>query len=375
MNSSEDKSICFVIPHFVTFSTGGAEIQIHYLTQSFIKRGWKVEVICAGLGLEQRMKASPFYNGAITYHYYKKRTIRFMEYWDVLKLLKLTNCNYYYQRTDFALTAATYSFAKRNRKKMVFALASDSDAERNKYSKAFKQFKYTGIVKKLVRKVDFKVLDKMIEWAKSGVKHVVFQNEYQAQTYLTNFNKKGVIIPNSFLPSNQESTTKENVILWCGNDSPVKRPQLFVDLAKQLSDFKDWTFVMIGSACNQINEKNISANLKVLGSVSYQEANNWFAKSKIYINTSEVEGMPNTFIQSWYYETLVCSLSVDPNACFSNENTGIFADDDLNEMYQVLKDIMQKGVNEQIITNGTKYFKMYFDLEQNTEKLINYITA
>lgn len=84
----DEKSICFVIPHFVTFSTGGAEIQIHYLTQAFLQRGWKVEVVCAGAGKKQQIESSPFFNENIKYHYYRKRTIRTLEFFDVSRILK-----------------------------------------------------------------------------------------------------------------------------------------------------------------------------------------------------------------------------------------------------------------------------------------------
>lgn len=87
----DNNRICFVIPNFVTFSTGGAEIQVHYLTQAFLDRGWTVEVVCAGLGHEKEIRQSSFFNRKIQYHYYRKRSIRICEFWDVLKVLKKTN--------------------------------------------------------------------------------------------------------------------------------------------------------------------------------------------------------------------------------------------------------------------------------------------
>lgn len=35
--ATDKKSICFIIPRFVTFSTGGAELQVHNLSQQFLK--------------------------------------------------------------------------------------------------------------------------------------------------------------------------------------------------------------------------------------------------------------------------------------------------------------------------------------------------
>ncbi len=64
-------SICFVIPKFATFSTGGAELQVHLLSQQFLRDGWNVEVICRGIGHEEDIAKSRYYDNRIKYSYYK----------------------------------------------------------------------------------------------------------------------------------------------------------------------------------------------------------------------------------------------------------------------------------------------------------------
>ena len=364
------QSICFVIPHFVTFSTGGAEVQVYYLTRAFLKRGWKVEVVCAGRGHEKTIEQSPYLNPNIKYHYYKKKAIRLLEHYEVTKALKRTNSHYYYQRTDFALTYTTYKYAQKRNKTMVYALAGDSDAHKRKYSAAFKEFVYAGFVKKWVRKIDFFLLDKMIEFAKKKVDLVVFQNKYQQDTYLRNFKRSGGIVPNSFGAEGKYSVQKENVVLWCGNNNPVKRPELFVQLAREFTGVGNWEFVMVGGACNHVADKDLPANLNMLGSVSYDEANKWFAKAKIYINTSSVEGMPNTFIQSWYFKTLVLSLTVDPQRAFSKHKTGFSFNGDFDKLQVKLKELLESENNQVEIENGNRYFTSNFNLDANIDKLI-----
>ncbi len=369
-----EKSICFVIPNFVTFSTGGAEIQVHYLTKAFLERGWKVEVVCAGKGKEKEIEKSDFYNPDITYHYYQKRGFRFLEFFDALKALNKSSSNVYYQRTDFALTASCYWYSKKNNRNMVYALAIDTDAHKKKYQSMLKSFSYSSTLKKLIRKTDFLLLDKMIEWAKKGVKKVVFQNSYQQQKFKKNFGIDGIIIPNSFDAINENKQDKENVILWVGNDSPVKRPELFVQLADDLKEY-NWRFVMMGGACDQIKHLSLPDNLEVLGSVSYTEANDWFTKAKIYVNTSSKEGMPNTFIQSWYYQTLVLSLDVDPDSVFTEKKAGLCFGDELQLLRAKLKEIIEGIDVSEYISCGSDYFKKQFDLNTNVEQLISFISA
>ncbi len=375
MSTSQDKSICFVIPNYVTFSTGGAEIQVHYLTQGFLDKGWNVEVVCAGIGHEKEIEESELFNPKIKYFYYKKLFIRSLEFLTTLRVIKRTTSQYYYQRTDFALTASTLWYCRTRGKKFIYALASDSDVKKGKYSSLFKEFKYISKWKMLVRKVDFFLLDKLIEWAKKNSKHVVCQNQYQLENYKINFGKEGVIIPNSFNINKQFDVTKQNVVLWVGNNKLVKQPQIFVDVAKYLERKSDWSFVMIGDATNDMDKTNLPKNLQILGPLSYNETNKWFAKAKIYINTSNFEGMPNTFIQSWFFGILIFSLNVNPHEVFTRYNAGCCFNGNIEELKKELLNFAEGKNYCDHLNNGREYFKSSFDLDKNVNKLISYILS
>ncbi len=371
----DKNSICFVIPNYVTFATGGAEIQVHYLTQEFLKRGWSVEVVCAGIGYEKQIEESQFYDKRIKYYYYKKLKIRSFEYFSVLKLLKKTKSKYYYQRTDFALTASTYFFTKHYNRTMIYALASDDDAVCDKYVKENKKFSnYSNIFKKVLRKTDLFMIDKMVEYAKGRVNNVVCQNEEQVKLFHKSFNNKNtVLINNSFMaPKNEAVPEKEKVILWVGNNVNVKRPDIFVDLAQHFFNEKsDYTFVMIGKGCEGVDTKNIPSNLKVLGSLGYKETNNWFAKASIFVNTSSIEGMPNTFIQAWHYKTIIASLNVNPSSILTKNKLGIFADSNIDELKKQIDLAIKKPdyFNEYII-NSQDYLNEFFNISKNVDRLI-----
>lgn len=374
MSEYSAQSICFVIPNFVTFSTGGAEIQIHYLTQAFLQKSWSVEVVCAGIGHEKEMVTSPYYSSQIKYHYYQKKNIRSLEFFEVLKALKKTNSAYYYQRTDFALTASTLWFAKLKNRKMIYALASDSDVVKGKYMGMMEHFLYQNNVKKVIRRTDFYLLDKLIEWAKRNADFVVCQNKQQMIDYKVNFGREGVIIPNSFLVQDHVIQEKQNIVLWVGNNNPVKRPDLFVKLANQFKEVKNWDFVMIGSAVELILGIEIPANLKVLGMLNYDETNQWFAKASVFVNTSQYEGVPNTFIQSWYFKVLILSLSVNPDEVFNNNETGFCFNGDFGALEAHFDKIVQDIINtKSIIKRGEEYFKKSFNIDENVNKLVQYI--
>jgi len=235
-------------------------------------------------------------------------------------------------------------------------------------------FVYKSVGKKVIRKIDFYLLDKMIEWAKRNVNYVVCQNKKQITDYKRNFGRKGVIIPNSFLVQEYKKQDKQNIVLWVGNNNPVKRPDLFVELAKYFVQTKEWEFVMIGSAAELIKDVDIPLNMKVLGALNYHETNQWFNKASVFINTSLYEGVPNTFIQSWFFKVLILSLSVNPDNVFNSNNIGFCFNNDFGVLKTHLNKIIQNSINiKPILKRGEEYFENSFDIDKNVNKLIQCI--
>jgi glycosyltransferase involved in cell wall biosynthesis len=117
----------------------------------------------------------------------------------------------------------------------------------------------------------------------------------------------------------------DGVILWIANYSRVKRPELFVELAKQIDD----DFVMIGGRQPGMSEKeykeiNASArsnNVNVMGALSLKEAEEYISRAKVLVNTSESEGLSNTFLQAWRKGIPVVSF-VDPDGMIQKNSLG-----------------------------------------------------
>ena len=63
-------------------------------------------------------------------------------------------------------------------------------------------------------------------------------------------------------------------------------------------------------------------NLQYLGPKTQEEVNNLLAKSHVFVNTSEREGFPNTFIQAWFRKVPVVSLTVNPDRLIDRHRLG-----------------------------------------------------
>ena len=114
------------------------------------------------------------------------------------------------------------------------------------------------------------------------------------------------------------------VVFWAARFVDWKRPQTVFELAESLPHI---TFVMAGDVSdNQFMERAAGLdNLELLGHVPFSEIDRYFAAADLFLNTSEDEGFPNTFLQAWANKTPVVSLNVDPSGIISSEGLGIVA--------------------------------------------------
>ncbi|MBS2099110.1 glycosyltransferase family 4 protein [Carboxylicivirga linearis] len=373
MGNAPQSSICFVIPRYVTFSTGGAEIQVYYLVNEFLRRGWKVEVLCAGKGKEEEIKNSPYFDARIHYHYYSYKTFRFLEFFSALFLLFKTQSDIYYQRTDFALTAACAYYCRLRKRKMVYAMAHDKDAEKGKYIREFKQFTYQSKFKQILRKLDFLLVDRMVEWGKRKANFILAQNIYQKEQFEDSFYRTPTIIPSSYQNNISDSIEKENIVLWVANMTSDKQPELFYQVVNKLQTTKGWRFVMVGKKSKEL-VRNENSIVEIKGELSYSDTLEWFKKAKIFINTSSAEGMPNTFIQAWFNKVLVLSLKVDPNFLLREKQLGYVFNNEIDALVDFLNRLIAYDMDiAEILDKAYSYASETFDVRRNVDKLITLI--
>jgi hypothetical protein len=117
-------------------------------------------------------------------------------------------------------------------------------------------------------------------------------------------------------------------LLWVARCHRVKRPHLFLDLAERLPQAR---CRMICSIQDEALWQSVSrragqlSNVEFLPAVPYREIQAHFDRSEIFVNTSEHEGFPNTFIHSGLGYTAIVSLAVDPDGMFESFRAGMCA--------------------------------------------------
>jgi glycosyltransferase involved in cell wall biosynthesis len=115
-------------------------------------------------------------------------------------------------------------------------------------------------------------------------------------------------------------------LLWVSNIQQLKRPEMFLELARRL---KACTASMVGGTQPRAHDlfEQIRAratcvgNLTFHGPLPYRATNHLFDRAHVFVNTSETEGFPNTFLQAWIRGVPVVSL-FDPDNVTRREGLG-----------------------------------------------------
>jgi glycosyltransferase involved in cell wall biosynthesis len=174
--------------------------------------------------------------------------------------------------------------------------------------------------------------------------HIV-QNEHQAHLLEQGYGRASRLVRNPVdlapqFPRNPSPQT----ILWVGkSDERTKRPSMVFEIARRMPQHR---FVVIMTfALKETHERCIDdagrlPNVTLVERVPYCEIERYFAAARLNLNTSLVEGFPNTILQAAKYEVPTVSLQIDPDGILSRHGCGVVCRGDLEEMIEKVGTLM-----------------------------------
>lgn len=230
-----------------------------------------------------------------------------------------------YQRVGCGYTGICGLYASRYHVPFIWHVAHDTDVRSDGDINPGRNF-----IRSIVEK-------RSLEFGLRHASHIVVQKQEQAALLELNYGRIATAVIPNFQPAPNEFVDKSGplTVVWVANIKPWKRPEIFVRLAAALQDLKDVRFVMVGEIQVGSRERDwlnvmmqtVEAlpNLEYVGSLSQARVNELLARSHVFVNTSQEEGFPNTFIQAWMREAVVASVSVDPDGVLKNEKMGVLA--------------------------------------------------
>ncbi|NOT97101.1 MAG: glycosyltransferase family 4 protein [Nitrospira sp.] len=173
---------------------------------------------------------------------------------------------------------------------------------------------------------------------------VVCRSTEQQDRLQDQYGRRGVLIRTGH-PCPPTRDVAKSYVLWVGRGNPLKQPEMFLELAARMPQQR---FVMVVAHENahfdllqrvRARAARLS-NLELYEDVSWREIDTYFARARVFVNTSKYEGFPNTFVQAALSATPVVSLLVDPDGVLGRQQIGVCAGGDFDRLLELTKGLL-----------------------------------
>ena len=360
------KRLCIIVPTHWSAMMGGSQYQakclidkllpndqfeIYYLTRrydpKFYPQGYRIIKVANAKGM--------------------RRHGFFFDVFRLLRLLHQIHPDIIYQRVGCAYTGIAAYYARRNNCKMVWHIASDNDVL---------PFQRTNSITTGFRYID----KKFLEYGIISSNHILAQTNQQAEYLERYYGRTPAEVIHNFHPMPRENIKKTDPvkIVWISNFKPLKQPEYFIRLARDLKNLgKKVKCIMIGApAYSALNwqhslESKMSEieRLVYLGACPLREVNSILANAHIFVNTSLYEGFPNTFIQAWMRKVPVVSLHCNPDGIFEQNKIG-FLSGTYEKMLQRVIELIKNPVLRDEMGERAQVYAFERHSEKNIANLI-----
>jgi glycosyltransferase involved in cell wall biosynthesis len=314
--------IAIVTPYHWSDRYGGAEYQISLLIGEIARRHPELELhyICKP-STHHITPSDHAIRGLAEPRWYTKYGT-FFDAPSLYRTLSDLRPDAIYQRVGCGYTGVCAAYAKRPGVNMVWHIALDTDVK-------------PGIDSPALKKPHHWLEKKLLEFGVRNTPKIVAQKRSQADDLRAYYGRDvDAIIPNfQPAPDFEKDHLASPHVVWIANHKPAKNPEAFLDLAERLSASTEVRCSMVGRPADNswgraiVERAKASPAVDYVGELSQESLNALLETAHIMINTSDNEGFPNTFIQSWMREVPVLSLHVDPDGALSGNGIGMSCGD------------------------------------------------
>lgn len=310
-------NICFLgldnlpvlAPGFSEHRIGGESVQQTLLARALASRGHRVSMVVEDLGQEDGAqwdgvrvyKAFPPAAGIPIFRFIHPR------WTGIWSALERADADVYYTSCAGMQVGLAALFCRRQRRKLVFRAASDSDCDPGQLLIQYARDRWLYAYG--LRRAD-----------------AVLVQSYWQQRALHQHYRVASRVAGMLVEPPSRPATRDIDVLWVGNIRRVKRPERIIELAARLPSA---SFHLVGGSLpgeellfrEMRRAARAAPNVHFHGRLSYGHAGALYARAKLLVNTSEVEGFPNTYLQAWMNGVPVVTL-IDPDRIIEREGLG-----------------------------------------------------
>ena len=365
--------VCFLSDSFLKDpSTGinGAQVQMYLIAKGLAEKKLDIHYV-AGTWNNKGNNTIEEIDG-ITVHWYKLRKyLPILNTLKILRLLQEINPEIIYNRGRSYLTGLGAFFTRMRGKKFVWASSADEGCQRWKHIKKLK-FKRKQKWKKIILFPEAIINDIVCHYGVKKANFIITQTAKQNRDLKKFYNKRGVIIKSGH-PIPQGVIKKEipPVVLWIGNLTQWKQPEVFIRLAKECSNLGA-KFVMVGDTKNSAYKSKLQKlsnglnNFQFTGYLPNEKVNELLRRSSILVNTSIEEGISNVIVQACLRAVPVCITSNDPDNVIKENRIG-FHSQSFEQLVKDVRYLIQHPKEREEMGNRAKEFA---EREYNIDKIV-----
>lgn len=211
---------------------------------------------------------------------------------------------------------------------------------------------------------------------------IVVQNEYECNNLKKRFGKINMKILKKGVQLNhlEKSMEKKYDCIWIGRCEEMKRPEIFLKLAKSNQNHN---FIMICPVAKDKrdyfmsvrNEAKKIVNCKFLDFVKYEEIGSYLEQSKIHCITSEQEGdWPMTVIEACASRIPILSLKLNFGDLINEYQGGFYCYNRFEKFDEYFKLLLKDDdLYQRMSENAFKYVEKNHNIISNTKKFYKLI--
>lgn len=206
---------------------------------------------------------------------------------------------------------------------------------------------------------------------------LITQNNYQYKYLVDNYNITSQIIYSGFeLGVFQKKSVSVKNVLWVARCDNWKKPELFIRLAELNPDY-NFTMICpisVDEVFYEIikNDASRVENLEFIPFVPLNEIDAYFARASVFVNTSDLEGFPQTFLQATMNAVVILSLNVNPENFITKNKCGFCCDGNFDIMNQRLHEMFtSETLFAELSLNAYNYAETYHNIRINVNRILN----
>lgn len=301
----------FLAPEYGQHAIGGESVQQTLLARALARRGHEVSMVVCDYGQPD----GACWDGIRVFKAYRRdaglKVLRFFHprWTGMWSALARADAELYYTSCADMLPGMLALYCRRFGKRFVFRSASDSDCDKSRLVVRFARDRW------------------LYGYGLRRADAILVQSALQAETLARSYGLAGRLAGMLVEKPSAVAAARDIDVLWVSNIRRLKRPDRILELAGRMAEVK---IHMVGGSLPgeealYRDVKHTAAaktNVSFHGRLSYWDTNTLYGRARVFVNTSDIEGFPNSYLQAWIRGVPVVTL-IDPDGVIEREGLGV----------------------------------------------------